>query len=127
METVVIYHRADFDGVFCREIAKRHFGDKAAYIGWDYGDPLPVIAPEVRSIYMLDISVDGMMDDPRLTWIDHHKSAIEKYARHPSVPGIRIDGVAACRLSYQWFRGAIAAQERGRAAAGADRGDQQAD
>lgn len=99
--TLVIHHSADFDGIFSREIARKHFGASADYLGWDYGQPLPVIAPEVTRIYMIDISIDGMMDDPRLIWIDHHKSAIEKFA--PTIPGYRIDGVAACRLAWQWF------------------------
>lgn len=97
----VIYHRADFDGLFSREIARRHLGDAAEYIGWDYGDPRPLISGEVEKLYMIDISVEGMMDDPRLVWIDHHKSAIEKFPR--SIHGYRIDGVAACRLAWQWF------------------------
>jgi len=54
----------------------------------------------------------------RLIWIDHHKSAIEKFdskkgwepadketAPRPSssISGYRIDGVAACRLAWHWF------------------------
>jgi len=50
----VIHHSADFDGLFCREIARRFFGDKADYVGWDYGDPLPVIPPGTE-LYMMDI------------------------------------------------------------------------
>jgi hypothetical protein len=100
-KTVVIYHRADFDGIFCRQIAMKFFGENAGYVGWDYGDPLPMLNSEVTSIYMLDISVEAMMGDSRLTWIDHHKSAIEKYPI--SIHGYRIDGVAACRLAWQWF------------------------
>lgn len=107
---VVIYHRADFDGIFCREIAKLFLGEAAEYIGWDYGDKVPEIGSDVIKIYMLDISVDGMMDDSRLTWIDHHKSAIEKFAKKPTQNGLRIDGVAACRLTWQWFQDGIAAQ-----------------
>jgi oligoribonuclease NrnB/cAMP/cGMP phosphodiesterase (DHH superfamily) len=39
----------------------------------------------------------------RLVWIDHHKSSIDS---HPAViGGYRIDGVAACRLAWQWFAG----------------------
>lgn len=98
---IVIYHRADFDGIFSREIAKKFFGEQAEYVGWDYGDPLPIIDPGVGEIYMIDISVDGMMDDPRLVWIDHHKSAMEKFGS--AIRGYRIDGVAACRLAYQYF------------------------
>lgn len=102
MKTILaIHHSADFDGLFCREIARKFFGAKAEYLGWDYGQPLPIVDLAVTEIYMLDISVDGMMDDPRLTWIDHHKSAMDKF--NPTIKGYRIDGVAACRLAWQYF------------------------
>jgi len=99
---VVIYHKADFDGIFCREIAKK-FLPQAVLIGWDYGDPVPIdgVMPDDVDLYMLDISVEGLMGHPRLVWIDHHKSAMEKYLI--SIPGYRIDGVAACRLAWQYF------------------------
>ena len=102
MKTVVIYHSADFDGIFCREIAQKFLPD-AELIGWNYGDPTPAwehLGGSER-LYMLDISVASLMDHPNLIWIDHHKSAIEKYPA--SIPGYRIDGVAACRLAWQWF------------------------
>jgi oligoribonuclease NrnB/cAMP/cGMP phosphodiesterase (DHH superfamily) len=105
MKTIVIYHKADFDGIFCREIAKQYFtkiGWPAEYIGWDYGDPIPIVAPDDK-IYMLDISVDGLMDHSNLNWVDHHKSAIDKFPK--SIQGYRIDGVAACRLAWQYFGG----------------------
>lgn len=100
MPTVVIYHKADFDGIFCREIARKFLPD-AKLIGWDYGDPLPVSKNSSVVLFMLDISVDGLMDHQHLIWIDHHKSAIEKYS--PQIKGYRIDGVAACRLAWHWF------------------------
>lgn len=100
---LVIHHSADFDGLFCCEIARKFYGDKAEYLGWDYKDSSPVVSPNVREIIMLDISIDALMGDPRLTWIDHHKTAIDKYPA--SIPGYRIDGVAACRLAWQWFIG----------------------
>lgn len=100
MSLKVIYHRADFDGIFSREIARRHFGDGASYIGWDYGDPVPEVqAADV--IYMIDISIEPLMGHANLIWIDHHKSAIEKYG--DKINGWRIDGVAACRLAWRWF------------------------
>lgn len=81
------------------------------FIGWDYGDA-PVPLPAEGKIYVLDLSpecVTGMVacgnlvfpEAQRLIWIDHHKSAIEKFRR--DVPGYRIDGVAACRLAWQWL------------------------
>lgn len=107
MKTYVIYHSADFDGIFCREIARKFLPD-AELIGWNYGDDTPNIPDDAR-LYMLDISIgdtglinqDGLMDHPNLIWIDHHKSAIEKFPS--TIPGYRIDGVAACRLAWQWF------------------------
>lgn len=96
----VIYHSADFDGIFSREIARHFITSDAEFIGWDYGDPLPTV-PLDAELIMIDISVEGMMDHPKLTWIDHHKSAIAKYPA--TIGGYRIDGVSACRLAWQWF------------------------
>lgn len=99
----VLYHRADFDGLFCREIAKKFLPD-AELIGWDYGDKL-IPFPSEGEVYVLDLSPDCFESLPkyqeRLIWIDHHKSAIEKYPT--TIPGYRIDGVSACRLAWQWF------------------------
>jgi len=99
---VVIYHKADFDGIFCREIARKFLPPEARLIGWDYGDPTPEVPPEAR-LYILDLSVPDLMNHPNLVWIDHHKTAIEKY--DAGTNGIRCDGVAACRLAWQWFAG----------------------
>lgn len=103
-KTTVVYHKADFDGIFCREIAKK-FLPEAELIGWDYGDPL-LEFPKEGSVYVLDLSPDSFQpfscdDSKRLTWIDHHKTAIEKWPK--DIIGYRIDGVAACRLAWQWF------------------------
>ncbi len=115
MKTTVIHHSADFDGLFCREIARK-FLPEAELIGWDFGDK-PLEIPPEGQIYILDLPVDRVFgfnlstSEPtrfisqevqnRIVWIDHHKSSIES---HPSdIPGYRIDGVAACRLAWQWF------------------------
>lgn len=141
MITTIIHHSADYDGIFCREIAKKFLPD-ANLIGWDFADkPLPI--PE-GSVYVLDLPPDkpfGLETLPaelaaRMVWIDHHKSAIDKFdipipksdleayciegpmsevaSRPPTnrqfftgklIDGYRIDGVAACRLAWQWFTG----------------------
>lgn len=123
MKTTVIHHSADFDGLFCREIARKFLPD-AELIGWDFKDePLPI--PPEGIIYVMDLPVDRVFGTTvlavdnselcfltntppprriplhRIIWIDHHKSSIET---HPdAIPGYRIDGVAACRLAWQWF------------------------
>jgi hypothetical protein len=100
----VIHHSADFDGIFCREIARK-FLPTAEFIGWDYKDD-KLVFPTEGTVYVLDLSPECLADMPpkteRLIWIDHHKSAIEKF--NPGTAGYRIDGVAACRLAWQWFR-----------------------
>lgn len=112
-KTTVIHHSADFDGIFCREIARKFLPD-AELIGWDFGDA-PLQIPD-HKIYVLDLPVDAVFgfkyspgDEDKnppqhpagLIWIDHHKSSIEKHPK--AIPGYRIDGVAACRLAWQYF------------------------
>lgn len=100
MITKVIYHKSDFDGIFCREIAAKFIPD-ADLIGWEYGEPTPEVA-STDQLYILDLSIPNLMAHPNLIWIDHHKTAIEKYPSN--IKGYRIDGVAACRLTWQWFQ-----------------------
>lgn len=123
MKTTVIFHSADFDGLFCREIARKFLPD-AELIGWDFGDePLPLPVAE-NLYYILDLPVDRVFgcefrngdcylgnkmyvpkEQPvmwnHIVWIDHHKSSIETHPK--DIPGYRIDGVAACRLAWFYF------------------------
>lgn len=112
-KATVVHHSADYDGIFCREIAKKFLPD-AELIGWDFSDP-PLGATRLTTgdkVYVLDLPVDKVFavgfgafksanGMENVIWIDHHKSAIDS---HPtSIAGYRIDGVAACRLAWQWF------------------------
>lgn len=132
----IICHDADFDGKLSNEtcrhwLKKLHPEANIHSYGWDYGRPVPT--PLLREfdpafgdqfsnkwtdydlIYIVDLSVDELMAKPELlekiVWIDHHKSAIEKWDKladigdkpFPYFTGYRIDGVAACRLCWQWF------------------------
>lgn len=102
-KVTVVHHSADFDGIFCREIARKFLPD-AEFIGWDWRDK-PIPFPTEGGVYVLDLSPDCFESLPkhqeRLIWIDHHKSAIDKFPT--TILGYRIDGVAACRLAFQWF------------------------
>lgn len=108
MKTICVYHDQDYDGLLSAAVVL-HFIPDAELIGHDYGRPCPAISPDVEQILLVDLSIPDLMDDPRLIWIDHHKSAIEKWDNAVShftgeiIPGIRIDGVAACRLCWKWF------------------------
>ena len=126
MNIAIIYHDADFDGKLSNEVC-RHWlnklhptADIVSY-GWDYGRPVPVSRTRAASwkdndlIYIVDLSVDELVAHhefwSKIVWIDHHKSAIEKWdvkcgsddPRMANLNGYRIDGVAACRLCWQWF------------------------
>ena len=113
----VVYHSADFDGIFCREIARAFLGESGVtYIGWNFGDP-PIAQIDADECYILDLPCDApfgtvgkmpIMSHCDLVWIDHHKSSIESHPK--DIVGYRIDGVAACRLTWQWFS---AIQKRG--------------
>lgn len=110
----VIYHSADYDGIFCREIAKKFLGEQdVQYIGWNFGDPKVPNPIANDTTYILDLSPECLESahiKDRLVWIDHHKTSIEKWPK--DIPGYRIDGVAACRLAWQWFmRGYSSNQE----------------
>lgn len=110
MKTIVIHHSADYDGIFCREIARKFLPD-AELVGWDFGDPPVKPTADFDQVFILDLPCDKPLGlethrlwpgVSNLVWIDHHKSAIES---HPAeIPGYRIDGVAACRLAWQWFK-----------------------
>lgn len=118
MKTTVIHHSADYDGILCREIARKFLPD-AELIGWDFSDKcLP--PPDCDRLFVMDLPLDRpfgfdirnlvsgenrgecrMGNCSDIIWIDHHKSSIET---HPDcIPGYRIDGVSACRLAWQWF------------------------
>ena len=117
-KSTAIYHSADFDGLFCREIARK-FLPGVELVGWNFGDPV-VKVPAEGPIYVMDLPLDavfGVVDglpheslqqalaQNRVVWIDHHKTAIEWAAKSglAGVPGYRLDGVAACRLAWQWL------------------------
>jgi hypothetical protein len=130
MKTIaIIYHDADFDGKLsneaCRHWLRKLHPDAIIHsYGWDYGRsvPIPFIDaaktitmgwPLFDAIYIVDLSVDELMALPELrkkiVWIDHHKSAIEKWTPkgveqlNRGFTGYRLDGVAACRLCWQWW------------------------
>lgn len=131
----VIHHDADFDGKLSNEVCRHHLArlypeSSVHSYGLDYGRPVPSPSWEIEtshthngglttrlaewsdydSIYIVDLSVDELMAKlelrDKIVWIDHHKSAIEKWDHiggFTKMVGYRIDGVAACRLCWQWF------------------------
>ena len=97
----IIYHRADYDGLFSGAVAALAHSQKSySLIGWDYGDYVPALPADCSEIVMLDICIPEFMEDPRLTWIDHHKSSITKHGSHKGVQQV---GTSACVLAWRYY------------------------
>ncbi len=77
----VLYHKFCADGSGAAYAAYKKFGDAAIYVPMAYHDPLPEILND-SEIYILDYSrpwqeLLHLIDRGcRITWIDHHKSAL---------------------------------------------------
>lgn len=102
------YHNADLDG-HCAGASVKNFISDAELIGINYGDEFPweTIKKE-DAVYMVDFSIQPFSNMLKLrslcelTWIDHHKSAIEECGS-TSFMGIQQDGVGACALVWHHF------------------------
>jgi len=75
-------------------------------INYDKHFPIETIAFG-EQVFIVDYSIDpqqmlDLMDITKdITWIDHHKTAIERYTNFPyAIRGIRYDGIAACMLTW---------------------------
>lgn len=112
---LIITHSADNDGKLS-ELLLAHAidnGSNTVYFPWDYNLPWTWTKEQLLGfdiIYMADISHDILLDPDlkdKIIWIDHHKTAIDKYTLGHL--GLRIDGVAACRLVHLWITSSLAA------------------
>lgn len=108
--TLFVHHSADYDGLFSAAVGKKFLPEDTVFVGWDYGQPLVQGWQAYDSVYVVDLNpgcLEGFDASPhnreRVVYIDHHKSAIEKYSDMGPIDGYRWDGVAACRLLWQWF------------------------
>jgi len=77
----------------------------------NYGQPFPfdIIEPD-EQVWIVDYSIkpDEMRRllriTPRVTWIDHHKDAIDQYDDfEEEIAGVRIDGEAGCVLAWKYL------------------------
>jgi oligoribonuclease NrnB/cAMP/cGMP phosphodiesterase (DHH superfamily) len=106
------YHSSDMDGKCSGAIVRQYYGPETEMIGIDYRDEFPFndIQPYDK-VVIVDFSLQKEGDFERLLaitddviWIDHHKSAIEKHAKiSDRIEGVRMDGVAACKLTWAYF------------------------
>ncbi len=118
-KTFIVYH-SDLDGHASGAVLQAYLKeDNPEMLRMNYDDKFPWDKIKHTSIvYMADFSLQPWSDMERLSesckrfvWIDHHKTAIDKYNEWScrtgkEIQGFRVDGTAACRLCWQYcFRG----------------------
>lgn len=103
------YHSADLDG-HCAGASVKHFLPQAELIGINYGDTFPWEKVKREDVIMVDFSLQPfaqmvrLAEESELTWIDHHKSAIEEYiTSNILLDGLQRDGIGACALVWNYF------------------------
>ena len=110
---MICFYHNDADGkcagFWVEELAKREANDGfIRFVEMDYSKTFPLwMVKEDERVYIVDFSVEpnSMRELLRITkditWIDHHKTAIEKYKDFEyDIRGIRYDGVAGCMLTW---------------------------
>lgn len=107
LKTLVVYHSEDYDGICSREIVKKIYPN-AEYLGFTYGDTIPTNLNSFDQLILVDITFppDIMLSiKDRLTWVDHHITAIQDSEKngYSGVPGIRKVGEGACSLAWKYF------------------------
>ena len=108
------YHSADLDG-HCSGALVKAFNINCELIGINYDDEFPWETIGIgETVWMVDFGLQPFSDMLRLQkmcgliWIDHHKSALEEYAKALSIgnepiAGLRRDGIGACQLVYEFL------------------------
>lgn len=100
----ILYHKVDWDGVLSAAIAVKALGkENCTLVPINYKDNW--VCPPLNDgdkVYVLDFSHDVLSQHPdKCVWIDHHKTAIEKY--YTTIAGRRSLAEAACNLVWEWF------------------------
>lgn len=113
--TILIYHHDDNDGCCAAAVAGNYYDwNKFAikFVAINYGKESwsqeEIGAAE--KVWLLDFTSDKMDEfieacGPKLIWIDHHKTAMEKFPdllNSSSIPGIRSIEKAACVLTWEY-------------------------
>lgn len=106
-----VFYHIDNDGkcagFWVKKLAK---GDKheTEFIPINYNMPFPFDKiHKGEKVYIVDFSIkpeemDKLLEiTSRVTWIDHHKTAIEAYKDYDKeIRGVRYDGIAGCMLTF---------------------------
>ena len=115
LKTVIIYH-TDIDGHLSGAILHEHLADRnPIMVRRNYDDEFDwSLIDKDTEVWMADLSLQPwtemirlQQEAGKLIWIDHHKSAIAYYdewveAEGSPIDGRRQDGIAACRLCWEY-------------------------
>lgn len=112
----VISHSADADGRLSAYLVAKKFGldNESDFIMTDYGknDDIFSKIKKDEKVIICDFSLQNGVEDMKklmkitkdIIWIDHHISSINDYGDFgKNIPGIRVNGTAACMLTYIYF------------------------
>jgi uncharacterized protein len=113
--TILIYHHDDNDGNCAAAVAANNYDrDEFAikFVAINYGKE-PWTEEEIKAaekVWLVDFASDRMDEfvkacGPSLIWIDHHRTAMEKFPdlwNSSSIPGIRSLEKAACVLTWEF-------------------------
>ena len=113
---ICYYHRADLDGQCSGAIIKQTFPN-CRMVGVDYGDDcqeMVSMADDGEEIIVVDFCfepftwMEVLASRGGLTWLDHHKTAIEASDKSDiNIFGKREIGSAACELTWEYYRPGI--------------------
>lgn len=112
---ICIYHNKDLDGYCSGAIVKRKYPD-AKLIGYDYGQSFPwEEMTKTVDVIMIDVSlpIDEMCvlgrQVRKLTWIDHHVSAIKEFStflvkgKGQEITPVLENGISACEGGWKYL------------------------
>lgn len=115
---MIVLHHDDSDGRLAAYIVARRAvqgsisSDTATFIEMTYDKQVPFDKiPKGETVWIVDFSIPpGDMKKllkitPNVIWIDHHKSAIERYADWdgPDIKGTREVGKSGCLLTWEYL------------------------
>lgn len=108
---VVCLHHNDVDGHCSAAIVDRYFENKVNFYSMDYSREIPFGDMGHECVVVIVDYSPGSVEDfnkilqitPNIIWIDHHKTALEKFKELSHLMGLRRDGTAACELAWEYF------------------------
>ncbi|AKB23089.1 DHH family phosphoesterase [Methanosarcina sp. WH1] len=113
--TILIYHHDDNDGCCSAAVAGNCYGRNEfaiKFVAINYGKESwnEEEIGSAEKVWLLDFTSDNMNEfvkacGSKLIWIDHHKTAMEKYPdlwNSSDIPGIRSIEKAACVLTWEY-------------------------